>query len=459
MKQELYDFDIFPKVFLTGRPAHITVKPLGVHAAFPAALNIRIRESAVAEDGRYPGSNGSRDYAVSPSDDGCVRIDTDFKNEGMYHIQFFREGEKKRFLELRVYALAADMAGRYPFRGDLHMHTCRSDGREGPAVVAANYRRHGYDFTVISDHRRYYPSLEARAAFGIGKDDRSPLTDYLIVPGEEIHLPQNDAHYVNFGGKWSINALVEPNRNCDDRGNSPEVRSLDGVCPEPMTDAEFRAMIAERAKDVPLPLESERLSFAALEWEHEQVAKAGGLGIFPHPYWLCSTMQISEKFLRFVYERQPFDAFEVLGGESYFQHNGFQTALYYEERVRGFDPPVVGSTDSHGSTEYNRNRLVCSTLIFSPENRTDSLIDSVKKKYSVALDTISAEYRVVGDFRWVKYAAFLEDEYFPLHDLLTSAEGTYLKRYACGDASAEKVLLAMKGQIPAMLEKYFDIKK
>ncbi|MBO4792136.1 MAG: hypothetical protein J5592_07585, partial [Clostridia bacterium] len=320
-------------------------------------------------------------------------------------------------------------------------------------------RRHGYDFTVISDHRRYYPSLEARAAFGIGKDDRSPLTDYLIVTGEEIHLPQNDAHYVNFGGKWSINALVEPNKNCDDRGNSPEVRSLDGVCPEPMTDVEFRTMIAERAKDVPLPLESERLSFAALEWEHEQVAKAGGLGIFPHPYWLCSTMQISEKFLRFVYERQPFDAFEVLGGESYFQHNGFQTAFYYEERVRGFDPPVVGSTDSHGSTEYNRNRLVCSTLIFSPENRTDALIDSVKKKYSVALDTISAEYRVVGDFRWVKYAAFLEDEYFPLHDLLTSAEGTYLKRYACGDASAEKVLLSMKGQIPAMLEKYFDIKK
>ena len=34
MKRELYDYDIFPKVFLTGRPARVTVKPLGIHAAF-----------------------------------------------------------------------------------------------------------------------------------------------------------------------------------------------------------------------------------------------------------------------------------------------------------------------------------------------------------------------------------------------------------------------------------------
>ena len=32
-------------------------------------------------------------------------------------------------MDLTVYALAEDMQGRYPFRGDLHMHSTGSDGR------------------------------------------------------------------------------------------------------------------------------------------------------------------------------------------------------------------------------------------------------------------------------------------------------------------------------------------
>ncbi|MCQ2428583.1 MAG: hypothetical protein MJ137_09365 [Clostridia bacterium] len=453
MKQYLYDYDIFPKVFLVSRPAVITVRALGAHAEFKPDMKytVWVRESALSEDRRYPGTGGCREYTAVPDGNGDIVIETDFPREGMYHVQLVREGESKRFLELRVYALEADMAGRYPFRGDLHMHTCRSDGRESPAAVAANYRRWGYDFTVISDHRRYYPSLEGRQAFGIGTDDESPVTDMLVVQGEEIHLPLNDAHYVNFGGKWSINALVEPNANTDDAGSDPSVRSLCGECPEPMSREAYEAMIRERAEKVPLEL----------EWEYESVHAAGGLAIFPHPYWLTSTMQLSESFLRFVYENMPFDAFEVLGGENYYQHNGFQTAFYYEEKARGFDPPVVGSADSHGSTPFNRNSLICSTLCFSEKNRTAELIDAIKNKYSVALDTISPEYRLVGDFRFVKYGSFLIEEYFPLHDLRCESEGIFMKNYALGTpeetSRAEAVLRTMKGQTQALLKKYFDI--
>jgi len=462
MKSNLYNYDIFPKVFLAGKDADITIRPLGAHAAFrSASYKVVVRESAMAENRRYAGTDGFTEYTVSPSEDGCIRLSAPLPREGMYHVQLTREGEQKQFLEMRIYALAPDMKGRYPFRGDLHMHTCRSDGREAPAAVVSNYRGHGYDFTVISDHRRYYPSLEARKLLSIGEDDSSPLTDLLVVAGEELHLPLNDAHYVNFGGKWSINALIEPNANTDEKGSDPSVRSLSGECPAPMSREEFCAMIEKRAASVPLELESERLSYAALEWEHEQVGKAGGLGIFPHPYWLTSTMQLSENFTRFVYEHAPFDAFEVLGGESYYQHNGFQTAFYYEERVKGFDPPVVGSTDSHGSTENNANALICSTVVFAPENKTDAIIDAVKNKYSVAIDSISSEYRIVGDFRWVKYVSFLLEEYFPLHDRLCAAEGEYLRRYTLGlpeeREEAEKVLTAMKGQIPKLLKKYFAI--
>jgi predicted metal-dependent phosphoesterase TrpH len=342
------------------------------------------------------------------------------------------------------------MAGRIPLRGDLHVHTCRSDGKESPEIVCANYRAHGYDFTVISDHHRYYPSLEAQAFY-------KNVTDMSIVQGEEVHLPLNDVHYVNFGGSYSINALVKPSPNEEKAGSDLACRSKDGNAPEPMSREEFCEMIRERAKSVPRENESERLSYAVLEWTYGHIKDNGGLGIFPHPYWLCQMMQLPEDYTEFIYKNAPFDAFEVLGGENYYQHNGFQTALYYDMKSKGYDRPVVGSTDTHGSTEHNRNALICSTVVFARENTDKALIEAIKEKYSVAVDTISSEYRLVGDFRWVKYGSFLLENYFPLHDLLCKAEGYYMKLYATGDVRAESVLSAMKGQIPELQKKYFSL--
>jgi hypothetical protein len=225
-----------------------------------------------------------------------------------------------------------------------------------------------------------------------------------------------------------------------------------------MTHDEFVAMIQERSEKVPLANKSERLSYAVLEWIYEHMQKNGGLGIFPHPYWLCQLMQLPEEYTEFIYKNKPFDAFEVLGGENYFTHNGFQTALYYEMRTQGIDHPVVGSTDSHCSAaEHNRNALICSTIVFTKENTREGLISAIKDKYSVAVDTISAEYRLVGDFRWIRYGAFLMENYFPLHDEICRAEGYYLRRHFAGDKQATAVLAAMKGQLPAMQKKYFAL--
>jgi hypothetical protein len=73
------------------------------------------------------------------------------------------------------------------------------------------------------------------------------------------------------------------------------------------------------------------------------------------------------------------------------------------------------------------------------------------------VDTISKEYRLVGDFRLMKYASFLMENYFPLHDLACRAEGYYMNRYIAGDARALDILKAMKGQIPEMQKKYFEL--
>lgn len=452
MSEILYNYDIYPKAFLCDRPETITIQPLGGHVAFDPAKTYKLTVYKLSESNarHYPERDHHQTFHLRPEEDGCLRFCCTFAGEGEYYL-FLHESDEARepFAQFSVYSLEHDMAGRYPQKGDLHMHTSRSDGGESPAIVSANYRAFGYDFFAITDHHRYYPSIEAIDAF-------AGVTDFVIVPGEEVHLPFNGAHYINFGGSFSINAIVT-DANREIYGDDPHYNSIDGNPPKRMTREEFETMIRARAAGVPREIESERMSYAVLEWTYEQVQKGGGLGVFPHPYWQCPCLTLAEDYTRFVYEKQPFDAFEVLGGERIFSHNGFQTGFYYEEKAKGFDPPVVGSTDSHGSTEHFNNAFICSTIVFTPENERLALIDSIKKKYSVAVDTISAEYRLVGDFRWIKYGSFLMEQYFPLHDLACAAEGYYMKRYACGDKHAADVLRTMKGQIPAMQKKYFHL--
>ena len=451
MKQVYYDYDVYPKVFLGDREKTVTVQPLGIRTAFAKDRTYTVEVLKVNHGNArvWPERSGRSTLSVTPDEDGCLRVTAYFEGEGEYYLNI-NDGDR-RLATLPVYCLGEDMAGRIPRRGDLHVHTCRSDGHDDPVNVVASYRGHGYDFLVISDHNRYYPSLEAIRRYG-------DISDVAIIPGEEVHLPLNDVHYVNFGGTYSINALVSGGPNDEMAGADLAWRSLDGNAPDPISHEEFLAMIEERSEKVPLPNKSERLSYAVLEWTYEHMQKNGGLGIFPHPYWLCQLMQLPEEYTEFIYKNKPFDAFEVLGGENYFTHNGFQTALYYEMREKGIDHPVVGSTDSHNSSaENNRNSLICSTIVFAKENTREGLVSAIKDKYSVAVDTISKEYRLVGDFRWIRYGAFLMENYFPLHDEACRAEGYFLRRHFAGDKQATAVLVAMKGQLPKMQKKYFDL--
>ena len=452
MKLPLYNYDVYPKVFLADTEKTITIKPLGAHCAFSPekTYTVKIYKVDQANPKVYPERDDKIAIEVVPNERGELVFTSFFKGEGEHFLNLHEPGEDRRFVSLSVYTLFDDMAGRIPLRGDLHVHTSRSDGKEAPTTVVSNYRGHGYDFCVISDHRRYYPSLEAKRYF----DD---ITDLNIVQGEEVHLPLNDVHYVNFGGSYSINALVLPSYNEEKAGCDLNWRSLDQKAPDPMTREEFEAMIRERAKSVPREHESERLSFAVLEWTHEHIKAGGGLGIFPHPYWLCHMMQLPEDYTEYIYKEAPFDAFEVLGGENYYQHNGFQTGFYYDMKAKGYDRPVVGSTDTHGSTEHNRNALICSTIVFAKSNTDKDIISAIKDKYSIAIDTINEDYRIVGDFRLMKYTSFLLENYFPVHDLACKTEGYYMNRYIAGDARAENILKAMKGQIPEMQKKYFDL--
>lgn len=458
MKDELHYYDIYPKVFPVGEEVEITVKPLGYHANFENPENVVLRVLGL-EDGQirdYPYRNNNQAVDYTLADDGTITFKKVFEKEQQYFVRFCDKETDKKILQLCVYAVNEDLCGRYPLIGDLHMHTCRSDGHEAPAIVCANYRKHGYDFFAITDHERYYPSLEAINAY---KD--VPI-EFNICVGEEVHMPKEgpdficDPHIVNFGGNYSVNALVDETDHVIEVGKAKELRSFNGAdCPDVLTADEFRKEVMALAETLDIPEDIEKFTYACMVWIFNHIKKAGGLGIFCHPYWISNVYHVPENLIEFVMEKQPFDAFEVLGGENYYEHNGFQTHKFYEDRAKGRKYPIVGSTDSHSSIESNENAYVASTMVFSPANEKDAIIDSIKNFYSVAIDGISKEFRLVGDLRLSKYACFLLREFFPLHDDLCYEEGRAMKDYVCGVEGAKETLEFLSGRMKKQREKYF----
>ena len=100
--------------------------------------------------------------------------------------------------------------------------------------------------------------------------------------------------------------------------------------------------------------------------------------------------------------------------------------------------------------------LLCSCVsVFAQENERVSIINAIKDYYSVAIDTISTEYRIVGDLRLTQYASFLYENFFPLHDELCYEEGRAMKDYAFGEPGAKEILCTLSGRMKAQREKYF----
>jgi hypothetical protein len=246
-----------------------------------------------------------------------------------------------------------------------------------------------------------------------------------------VHPPKNHVHLVNFGGNFSVNELfaMDPGKYHN----------------------EVNALMA--GLDVPEGVNA--FEFASCLWCFDRIREAGGLGIICHPYWISDVYHVQENLIDYLFEKKPFDAFEVLGGHEVFSNN-IQTAYYQEARAKGMTIPIVGSSDSHGTENASWFNWM-QTIAFSVNMELESITDSVKDCYSVAVEHYPGEaFRIYGPFRLVKYADFLLNEYFPLHDPLCFEEGRLMKAYACGDGKALELLGLMQGRTAELLDKCFN---
>jgi hypothetical protein len=408
-----------PQIIPVGRATELRVS-LAADAQFDPAAAYRVTQYPTAhlDSGVWPWPG--RPAAARVEDGALVfSVTAPEEEQHLFTVEQVDGETVHTFGRVAVYAVADDLFALTPYRGDLHIHSSRSDGREPPAHVAARCREIGLDFVALTDHRQYAPSLEAIAAFA-----DAPI-DIALFPGEEVHAPGNPIHIVNFGGAFSVNALFADRETYD------------------------REVAGRQAELGPLPPTLAPYMVASSEWIFAKIRAAGGLGIFAHPYWFSNqTYAIPEALVDVLIERQPYDALEVVGGYPPLEmgSNNLQSARYYAEVGRGRRIPAVGVSDAHGC--HRELFGWYSTLVFAPSPALTDLIAGIKGLRSVALETIPGEYpRAHGPFRLVKYAQFILAELLPDHDALCAREGAAMLRLNAGDATALDELAALQGQV------------
>jgi len=453
MTRENRCFDVRPKIVPADRKSTVAIRSLFDHSRLDDAAEYDVTYYPVEEIALKSGWKAATAQRVKPAG-GVLRVEQFFEaeQEHVLLVERVNGDRRQRVGDFRVYSLAADLFARRPFKGDLHMHSNRSDGKESPAYVAAACRRIGLDFMAVTDHKRYAPSLEAQRAF------QGVEIDLRIFPGEEVHPPDNPVHIINFGGRFSVNDLF-----------ADEAAYREGV-----------EKVAAKLKKLPEGVD--RYPYASAVWSFDKIREGGGLGIFCHPYWFTdSRYSPSGAMTSYLFETQPFDAYEVIGGYTYgeFDSNTLQVARYGEERGRGRRVPIVGVSDAHGCDDKARGLFGWYyTIVFSPSLALEDLERSIKDLYAVAVEAMPGDRaRPVGPLRLVKYALFLGREVFPQRDELCVEEGRLMLVHAAeveaaaagapadacplvgggpaGDKSAAAALARLRGRTAALVERYW----
>ncbi len=422
MKLLLENYTVFPCVVRSGENTTVTIAPKGKHAAFEAGRAYTVRLMPMEHSIEPLPNTAFPSVTVTPVD-GVLRFSYVFTGEERYQIRVLPDPDLPEHLRFDVFSLSDELYALRPFHGDLHVHTMYSDGKEEPAVVAANYRKHGYDFLAITDHRKYAPSLEAIER--VGRFD----TDLKLYPGEEVHCKDSYLHYIAFGNASSLNDIII---------NTPDV---------------FDREVEEIARTLELPEGFNRRQAAIYHWCVRKVRSFGGVGIFPHPHWIARVYHVPTEMIDYVFDQRLFDAFELLGGQTVIENN-MQTAYYYDKCARlGGLLPVVGSSDSHGTVDVNWFDWT-STIAFAKS--ADEILAAVRGGMTVALEHYPGEQtRIHGSYRLARYAQFLLEWYYPQHKEMCYEEGRLLKKAVLGCEESARLLSTLKGRVYRFTERFF----
>ena len=421
----IYVSDIYPRVVAADGRRRLYFRLDGDVADVPA---VRLQPMEVYGVSHAPDywSHHSDRYPwvpLTPCGGGLYCADLDFGAEQRYTVKV-RAGEEEPYHHY-LYAVAPDLAPLRPFKGDMHLHTNRSDGADEPFAAACAYRAAGYDFIAVTDHGRYYPSDELQA-------ELAPLTSrFRVMHGEEVH-PKGGSyfHIVSLNADRHVTAVFEQHPDYAAARIDRILADNDlSACPDPRAAA-IRLFIVE------------------------EIHRAGGFAVLAHPFWE-SGGEYNYPTAECLYHlrRGDFDALELLGGnDDTGNGNNLLELVWHDLRAEGYTIPIVGSSDAHTAAihgDYDQFSRQFS-LIFAADH--DGLLPAVLDGRSVAVRRESDKhFRCIGAYRYAKYARFLMAEYYTARGGLDAAHAAALAaRDTAAIAAAEADLAAFDAKFYAV---------
>jgi len=182
------------------------------------------------------------------------------------------------------------------FKGNLHTHSNRSDGRHKPAQVVSWYKQRGYDFICLSDHEIYYD------------DDSLNTDDFICLSGYEMRV-ENKVDDVSF----HLHGLLDPNIKSNKAFRHDEIHEI----PDYYGDLD----VVQRLMD--------------------EMKERGNLVIFNHPNWSRNSYESLEKLT-------GFSAIEIYNHQSEIEEACGYSVDYWDYCLRkGMKCFGVATDDAH----------------------------------------------------------------------------------------------------------------
>ncbi len=410
-----FDYEVYPKIITVGSEVEISIRGLNAKAEFQPNQTYRIH--AFSKVNLWEETW----LEVKADEDEFLRIPLSFHTQGEYLVDVYGESADKPFTTAYLFAASPDLVHRKAYRGDLHIHTHYSDGRQSPIFMAVKAKELGLDFIAITDHHKYQPSVEA-----IGEAEKINLNLSLFT-GEEVSVKERGGHIV---------ALCITNSVSNQKSDAE------------LYDREYQDILLNELKDKTLVEGLTKEKYAHAVWTVKKIRESGGYAVLAHPYWVSGrqfnlNLPIYDQLL----EDKLYDAVELLG-DVLPEDNILSVVKYYEEIARGRKIPIMGNSDTHRADHTYGHYW---TLVFAEKLDQESIFNAIFDLKSVACEHHpDGTLRIYGPLDLVEYAYFLHREFFPLHDKICEREGQLHMCILEGEEPNRKELENLKTELEAL---------
>lgn len=424
-------YSVWPSVVPSGKQCEVVISANEPAFMFWSDRSYRLVIYPIQEDiTDYHAPLDLAEFTLS-GESGVLRFTHVFEGEQEFLLELF-EGDNL-IAKLRMYSLFEDLFPLQPLKGDLHSHSFRSDGSRDPAALAGYYRQAGYDFFALTDHNRYAPGAEILDAYS------GVELGLTLLRGEEVHVPGSVIHIVHVGGDQSVaDIYVKHGRRLE--------RELGEVY------ARLPSNVSERFAE----------RYVKSMWACERIHAAGGIAIFPHPYWrpYGHNYNVIDPLNELLLTSGMFDAYELVGGMKT-DGNNLSVMHWCDLKAKGLKISVVGSSDQHKLESKHKEFNNLYTIAFAADNTSEAILDAVRQGRTVAVEACgegeSRQYRCYGEYRLCSLAQFMIKYYFPRTAELCYGEGVLMRRYLMGEVNGSRIT-DMSGDVADFYARFYGLK-